>query len=201
MQRNLEAAAAAHRDLAVYHTNLSAVFSSRASALSTNIGSAWFAALEPVANHSTNKEQQTEPVEEMLLSDHALEMFRRMKDVNLTKIEEREYDLYRRLASCGSPSARERVLLGAIVEAEGDKSKRALLQDTLVLIILEERHLDDFEALDKAMLEVFADNEYDSLWRSRFHNSVAKLVGPSLWPSKTKMKKRKSKNVPDAGCI
>ena len=131
----------------------------------------------------------------MLLSEHALEMFSRLKDMNLAKLEERESDLYRRLTSCASPLSQESVLLGAIVEAEHDKYKRALLQDTLLLIMLGERHLFDPKTLDEALLEVFADQKYDSLWRSRFHNSFAKLVGSIPWQLKSKKKKRKPKNV------
>ena len=129
----------------------------------------------------------------MLLSDQTLEMFSRMKDVNLIKLDESAPDLHRQLTFCASVSAQEGVLLGALIQAEEDKSKRALLQDTLVLIMLGERHLCDFESLDKAMREVFGDHKYDSLWRSRFHNSFAKLVWPRLWPSNSKRKKRQPK--------
>ena len=195
LQRHLEATAAVHRSLALYHSNISAALSNRAALLSLRTGSAWIAELEPVAKHATDKEQQTEPVGEMLLNEQAFEMFSRMKDVNLAKLDESEPDLYRQLTSCASPSAREGVLLRALTQADVDKDKRALLQDTLVLIMLAGRRLGDFEALDKAMSEVFKDQKYDSLWRSRFHNSFVKIVGPSLWPSKSKRKKRQPKNV------
>ena len=81
------------------------------------------------------------------------------------------------------------------IQAEEDKSKRTMLQDTLVVIMLSEPRLCEFESLDKAMLEVFGDQKYDSLWRSRFHNSFAKLVLLRLWPSKSKRKQRQPKNV------
>ena len=84
---------------------------------------------------------------------------------------------------------------GVLVESEYDKYKRALLQDTLLLIMFGGRHLCDLDALDEALLEVFADQKYDSLWRSRFHKSFVKLVGPSLWPLKKKRKKHQPKNV------
>ena len=195
IHRHLEVTAAVHRNLALYHGNISVALSNQAELFSLRTGSAWVADLESVAKHTTDKGQQTEPVEEMVLNNQALEMFSRMKDVNLAKLDESAPDLYCQLTSCASPSAQEGVLLGAIIQAEEDKSKRALLQDTLVLIMLDERHLRDFESLDKAMLEVFGDQKYDSLWRSRFHNSFAKLVLLRLWPSKSKRKQRQPKNV------
>ena len=80
-----------------------------------------------MGNNATDKEQHTDPVDEMLLSEQVLEMVSRMKDVNLVKCGERESCLYHRLMYCGSPSAQESVLPGALVEAEEDKYKRALL--------------------------------------------------------------------------
>ena len=71
------AAAVAHRNLALYHSNLSVTLSSQVAMLPLHVAG---------AKNATNKGQQTEPVEEMLLSEHALEMFRRMKDVNLAKL-------------------------------------------------------------------------------------------------------------------
>ena len=65
---------------------------------------------------------------------------------------------------------------GVLVESEYDKYKRALLQDTLVLIMLGERHLCDPEALDHVLFMMFADQEYDFLWRSRFHNSFCEAA-------------------------
>ena len=87
------------------------------------------------------------------------------------KLDKRISDLYRLLTSCASPLSQEGMLLGALVESEDDKCKRALLQDTLLLIMLGDRHLCDPEALDDALFMVVADQKYDSLWRSRFHNS------------------------------
>ena len=81
------------------------------------------------------------------------------------------------------------------IQAEEDKSKRAMLQDTLVVIILSEPRLCEFESLDKAMFEVLGDQKYDSLWRSRFPNRFAKLVLLRMWPSKNKRKQRQPKNV------
>ena len=75
-------------------------------------------------------------------------------------------------------------MIGALFEAEDDKCKRALLQDTVLLIMFGGRHLYDLEAL----LDVFTDQKCDFLWRFRFHNSFVKLVGPSLWPLKKKIK-------------
>ena len=173
------AAAVAHMNLALYHRNLSVALSSRVAMLPLQLLG---------AKNVTNKEQQTESVDEMLLSKQTVEMFSRLKDMSLTKLEERESDLHHRLTSCASPLSQEGVLLGAFFEAEDDKDKRALLQDTLLLIMLVERHLFDPTALDQALLELFANHKYDSLWRSRFHNSFAKLVGPSWWTLKSKRK-------------
>ena len=155
-------AAVAHRNLALYHSNVLVALSSQAVLLPLHA---------PVANNATNNGQQTEPLEEMLLSEHTLEMLSRMKDMNLAKLDKRISDLYRLLTSCASPLSQEGLLLGALVESEDDKCKRAFLQDILPLIMLGDRHLCDPEALDDALFMVVADQKYDSLWRSRFHNS------------------------------